>query len=442
MAKFISKTLLTLALFASPGFSSTPNNKTAKTLSHDAALQALNDLAQITQMDVDTSLTDIVDRYYQLPKTEGLAQTAVEALFDEQGLAGWTAAVEDFTSLADVIYADYPASQKKALDQRYKADQAALKTFEGLINSYVAKVHPGYRFLEATKLQAKAKGRGVKIAVFDVFDAEILASQSKSHGKAVIDQPLTFGNPVELNHGNTVIDIILTLAPEAEIIPVQADAQSYGAALEAILARDDIDVVNMSRAFADAADHVHLEPRFKQALTAIVQTKVVVKALGNTGTDLDGALTDIRVKKNLGPVNNLAGYDLPLIKDAYAENAADDLLLFAENLSLFADSIALTATIPGADAAVAARTLGVPAEGIWSEASQSYESGSSFAAPQLTALIALLTEAAKAKDATLSPVQARGAALRALKASASLGSQTVAEWGLGLPNGDAALLKL
>ena len=79
--------------------------------------------------------------------------------------------------------------------------------------------------------------------------------------------------------------------------------------------------------------------------------KIVIKALGNTGADLSGALNSRRQAAGLGPVGDLTTYDSSLIK-SYLERVnnqsmAAPNLIFAENMTIFADQISLTATVPG-----------------------------------------------------------------------------------------------
>ncbi len=406
-------------------------------LSLEGTRQAFDGLEKLIGFGADEALRQEAIDFFALPSPEGMSLALRAELLEQKNVAAWAGAVEEFVGLAALVFEDAPnheANQKEF--DRY------VKTLEALrvaINTYVLAIHPGFHSLEIDKISQSFEGRGITIAVFDVFDSEILIKQRLAFPKSHIEAPMTLGRPVSLTHGNVVIDTILRIAPQAHIVPVWADAKDYTLALQYIVDRKDIEIVNMSRAFAEGHDKKHLDPEFKKLLKILVKDRILCKALGNTGTDLTGVVTAKRLALGLGPVNNLASYDINLIADTYSGDSAmeaDDLLVFALNLSLFADDIAWSATIPGAMANVQSRTLAVPAEGVWSPSLEAFDSGSSFAAPQIAALSALLLEAEKLTSS--SALDQKRKVLEVLKASAARGVHGAEDWGLGLPSGDVA----
>ncbi|HYX38559.1 MAG TPA: S8/S53 family peptidase, partial [Oligoflexus sp.] len=349
--------------------------------------QALQGLETIHGFEADAEIKDLIPAFHALPARPHASQ--IQFLFEEQGLAQWSSRLSEYLSLSEILFESLSPQDQNARRSEYTRCRRILQTFQKDITRYTLAVHPGFSVLGVAPLQAHWNGAGVKIVVFDVFEKAALVEQKQRYPQALIGNPIVFGRPVELSHGNTVIDIILQLAPAAEIIPVAADAKSYAAAMQYLATQTDVDIINMSRAFPEDPVTDTVEAPFMEALRRWTQDGLLVKALGNTGTDLHGQLTRRRVEKGLGPVNTLTSYDLKLIRDLYQEEVVG-LELFALNLGLFADDIALTATIPGAVVPVQQRTLAVPAEGIYSPTTDTFESGSSFAAPQISAWLALL----------------------------------------------------
>ena len=248
-----------------------------------------------------------------------------------------------------------------------------------------------------------------------------------------------------MNHGNSVIDVILSLAPQASIVPFTADQATYNTAFAAISARLDIDIVNISRTLLGAKDG-SLDPLFASTLDQLVQTKILTKALGNTGTDLDGSLTKLRQSLSLGPVDNLFAYDAALIQSwlqrAGASKLSGAMILLAVNLDPFGQQIALTATVPGQNPLAQGNALGAPSDGIFSFATDNFESGSSFAAPVLAGLSALLLAEEKIlKPDALGPA-ARQRVVATLKDTARLYTLGPEDAGKGIPQGDDALKSL
>ncbi|RYZ49489.1 MAG: hypothetical protein EOP07_24390, partial [Proteobacteria bacterium] len=327
---------------------------------------AIEGLADLNGFPADESLLAIVEKFYQLAPVKVLDQKAREDLLQKENIALWTGVVDEFSGLAEILFED--SSAKTLKQKEFDRYQLTLSKFKSSINSYVLSIHPGFQFLDMSKLAASHQGQAVTIAVFDVFDMSLLKEQQKRFPQATIDPVVSFGKPLSLSHGNVVIDIILRIAPAAHIVPVWADAKDYTKVMLYLQTRTDIDIVNMSRAFAEASDHQGIDPDFKKALKTFTKDRILTKALGNSGTNLAGQVTAKRQAEGLGPVNNLSSYDIKLVADTYSEGDGEvpDLLLFAINLSLFADDIALSATVPGDVSAIRSRSLGVPAEGVWS----------------------------------------------------------------------------
>lgn len=388
-------------------------------------LDAIHGLEAINGFPAEPELLSLGPAYDALPAAPDVA--TARSLFEKQRIASWSGTLSEFISLSDILFASLSPEEQDTLRPDFDRYSAVLHRFQKDITDYVLKIHPGFP-VDWDSLRQQNRGRGVRVAVFDVFDPELLDRQSQT---AFIQKPLVFGNPVALPHGNSVIDIILALAPEVEIIPIWSDAKSYAVAMKYLAGQPDIDLLNMSRAFPEQVGTRQLDPDFAQALLRFTSHSLLFKALGNTGSDLFGKLNRRRVDDQLGPVNNIASYDLKLIRDYAALDP--NFSFFAINLTLFSDDIALTATVPGDLTAIQERSLAVPAEGVFSPSSGTFESGSSFAAPQLTALAALYLEQRRRDYPDESPASGRGFAAQALQASAERGSHTAAEWGLGRP---------
>ncbi len=392
---------------------------------------AFQRLERMHGFEADPDLKALVPAFYALPIAPD--STTVRRLFEEQSIAQWSARFADFLGLVDILFESMDSADQKILRKDFLESREQLLNFQKDITRYVRQIHPGFSALGLQPLQLERKGRGIRIVVFDVFEAELLEVQRQRYPEAVIQNPIVFGRPVELSHGNTVIDIILQLAPEAEIIPVASDAKSYSPAMEYLASQTDIDVINMSRAFPEDPRSKSVDKTFAEALRRWTRDGLFVKALGNTGSDLFGQLTRPRVEKGLGPVSTLTAYDLKLIRELYQDETAIGLEILALNLSLFADELALTATIPGELIGVQNRTLAVPAEGIFSPSTDTFESGSSFAAPQITAWLALLLEERKSRFPNEAPAASRKAVHAEILAKADRKGHPATEWGRGQP---------
>lgn len=410
--------------------------------SHDSqsSLQALKTISSIIGLPPDPDLMSKIEAFASLPPEPDAER--IRSLIEEQQMPQWSSHLKETQGLAALIFADMALSPE---DQHRFVQAMQVLDWQGqAMNAYARNIHPGLKYLGAADISAAYKGRGIRVAVFDLFDETLLAKQRAAYPKAVIHTPLSFGRPVALDHGHSVIDQLLTLAPELEILPIASDAAHYAEAIFYLLDRPDIDLVNISRALAPGPDPKRLDPIFATAFRRLIRGKIVCKSLGNTGTDLSGKPNPRREAEGLGPVANLFAYDLALIQDLYdsGEEAQDDLLFFGLNLNVFADRIARTATVPGDFAPVVKRTLGAPAEGVWSAATETFESGSSFAAPQICGLSALLLEAQRLLTPAQSQDQNLAAVRDALLSSASLGRLEPASGGRGLPSPAKALVQL
>jgi hypothetical protein len=235
-----------------------------------------------------------------------------------------------------------------------------------------------------------------------------------------------------MDHGNSIIDIILAIAPEAQIVPVSADTAAYNQAIRYISQREDLYLINMSRAFLEKEKH--LDADFAKDFSKMLEQKIVCKSLGNTGTDLDGIVSEIRQKKALGPVGNLFSYDLGLIKEFLTLNsnqAGEDHLLLTMNLNMLETEPAITASTPGSNKIAQNKTFTIAADGVFSWSTDNFESGSSFAAPQLCAVLALLMEGRFAKQKSISKKDL-SFLVQALKKHAKVQSRKPENLGLGL----------
>lgn len=325
-------------------------------------------------------------------------------------------------------------------EQNQRIFKRAMKTidrFRNIVNKKVEEHHPGFD-LKSPKLRENYSGKGIKIVVFDVFDQKSLSRQRDHYPLSKIEVEQRFGDPVELNHGNSVIDVILAIAPAATIIPVSAESKSYNLAMKYILERSDVQIVNMSRAFAQQGDI--LDQVFSKILKQILEEKIVTKSLGNTGTDLDGKTTPLREGLGLESTGNLFSYDLSLIQEfirSKPEDYALQNLMMTINLDSFSENIALSATIPGDNIAAAKLTYAIPADSVYSWSTGNFESGSSFAAPQLAAICALLWDfhESQINSKNSNVAETISQALRSSVRASKLGSFNV---GNGLIDGDSA----
>jgi hypothetical protein len=171
---------------------------------------------------------------------------------------------------------------------------------------------------------------------------------------------------------------------------VSSDSATSTKAVQFLRDAKEIHIVNMSRPLLQARKG-SVDSDFGNAFNEMIRSKIVVKALGNAGTDLAGNVSSSRRALGLGPTGDLSAFDGALIEEVL-NNLKDDHLVLAQNWKVDGSTVALSATVPGENAAALLRTIGAPADGIFSFATGNFESGSSFAAPQISATLALLMQ--------------------------------------------------
>ncbi len=390
--------------------------------------------------DLEVLLNRFKDERLAVLHADALAHIILDGL-ELQKIGG---AITDFLGLAEILWQDRESSFRTAHAALYEEDVRILQVARQTVNQFVQALHPGLAILRADKLRQAAKGTGIVVGVFDLFDDDLLTKQRQDYSSALIEPVSRLGNPPRLDHGNAVIDTILALAPAVTIVPVSADAAHYNDGFAALSSRDDIAIINISRGFAADSDGA-LNTVFSQQLQSIVKSKIITKAIGNTGTDLSNNLTEVRRAAHLGPVGSLASYDLALIRQVLAALSAPDspgsstdLLLLAVNVGPFADRLALSATIPGDNDRAQDRTFALPADGVYAASTAEFVSGSSFAAPMLAGLSALLLDAAHQDHPNADSRCQRHAVTEALKATADRSGLLRRVVGHGVPRGDAA----
>lgn len=358
-------------------------------------INAVIDICTINQLPIDNEFISMIYQFESLKPDD--EKSKIQALlFNQIRIQAWGNWVSEYLATMELIYSFKDADEKQRYQIRFGKAIKLLDEWRNAVNQLVEKYHPGYQ-LKASKLRHDFKGQGVTIAVFDLFEPSLLAKQRKLFPSADIQELIRFGDPVSQAHGNSVIDIILTLAPYASILPITADHLHENNALRYIADHQEIHIINMSRAFAEKDKKI--DPEFSSLLSDISKQKIVVKSLGNTGTDLYGQLTPIREEKNLPVPGNPFAYDLTLIRQFITQHPSS-LILFAINSNLINSNIALTATIPGDFIPVVQKSFAVAGDGVWSQSSENFESGSSFSAPQLSALCAMLWQAINQKTNT------------------------------------------
>lgn len=394
---------------------------------------AVDLLKRMVALEGEDDLTPLVTQYAQfdLPCCDPTNRALY--LFDQLHMQKWGASISEFSDTVKLFFSfqdpDYQAIHRQPFNQAL----LLLERFRREVNTIVAREHPGF-ILNAEKLQANYQGDQINIAVFDLFNQELLNKQREHYQKAVIEPLHDFGQPVRESHGNIVIDVILSIAPHATIVPISAEAKFYNDAMAYLLKQKHIHIINISRAFPES-NH-QLDQEFKRLLTRLLQTKLITKSIGNTGTDLEGIDTPIRIEKNLPPLGSLFSYDLKLIKQFLAETSPSHPFLMAINLNLLGDQVALSATIPGNNSRAIHQSLATVADGVFSWSTDNYESGSSFGAPQLAAISGLLWESLGDRCDHDIAQRITHAILKTANPHASLPPETI---GLGRLNADLAL---
>ncbi|NRD75556.1 S8/S53 family peptidase [Shewanella sp. VB17] len=396
--------------------------------------EALQTLKRITFWTWDEDVSMLLQNYENI----NLNDVNANYVINELNMHRWGQKITDFLDLATLLLsfqsAEYQQNEQLAFDQA----KLIINNLRKDINQLILTVHPGFN-LNHHVLSETYQGLNIKIAVFDLFDPILLEQQIEHYPNASIEAVQNFGDPVQLNHGNTVIDVILAIAPKATIIPVSAESSTYHQAMAYLENRPDIHIINMSRAFS-SLDNA-LDPIFSQQLSHLLSQKIVTKSLGNTGTDVDSNVTPLRESLGLASTGNLFSYDLALIKEflpTINSNPNIDHLLLAINLDTFADQIALSASIPGNNTLAIATSLSTPADAVYAWSTANFESGSSFAAPQLAAISALLWQA-YLEHHPQEPQNALNKVTQALKANTRPSNLGAFNTGLGLVDADKAL---
>ncbi|WP_299588511.1 hypothetical protein [uncultured Microbulbifer sp.] len=364
----------------------------ASGLSVEQARESLGTIKELTPWPWEEPVTPILDEYLSadFDQYQGWAKSMY--MVDELKMHKWGQSITEFIVLAELLYTFQPEDYQVENKHAFEAAITQLDLFRLELNDFLYPYVPGYN-LKQHNLVRHFDGEGIVIAVFDLFDPARLEEQRAQH--ANIEAEVQFGDPITFLHGNTVIDIILDLAPKATIVPVSTESKTYNEAMAYIRNRDDISVINMSRAFHITSDQ--LDPEFAEHLSHILQSKIFTKSIGNTGTDLDGENSDVRKRLGLPPLGSFFTYDLALIKAFLAQNQSvpgSQNLMFAINLQPFSDQVSLTATVPGYNELAIKRSFAISGDAVFSASSHNFESGSSFAAPQLAAISALLLNAA------------------------------------------------
>ena len=393
---------------------------------------ALDTLKRITFWTWEEDVSGLIQDYDNIDNS----RINAHYLMSELKMPRWGQKITDFLDLATLLLSFQSEQYQKNVQFEFDHAKEMINSFRYNINQLVLSVHPGFN-LNHHSLASEYKGKNIKIAVFDLFDPRLLVNQREHYSDANIEAVQNFGDPVQLNHGNSVIDVILSIAPRATIIPVSAESSTYNQAMAYLEGRTDIHIINMSRAFSAVENR--LDPQFSQRLNKILSRTIVTKSLGNTGTDLDENVTPLRQSLNLGASGNLFAYDLALIKEFLPTLRTEtNNLLLAVNLDTFAEQIALSATIPGHNTLATSRSLGIPADAVYTWSTGNFESGSSFAAPQLAAISALLWQACQENHPSHSQDTANKV-IQALKTNVRASVLSAFNTGLGLADADRAL---
>ncbi|MCO1336570.1 hypothetical protein MO867_19750 [Microbulbifer sp. OS29] len=383
----MNKVILTLLIFLG-SFSAH-----AATPDVDQARDSLNLIKELTPWPWEEPITPIFDNYLEadFDQFEGVEKS--HYMVDELLMHKWGQSISEFVVLAELLYTFQPEDYQEKNRLVFDAAIAGLDIFRLSINELLLPHVPSYK-LKQESLVRHFDGEGIVIAIFDLFDPVRLQEQRTQHPN--IEAEVQFGDPITFLHGNTVIDIILDIAPKATIVPVSTESKTYNEAMAYLRYREDISVINMSRAFHITNDQ--LDTQFAEHLSAILQTKLFTKSLGNTGTDLEGENTDVRERLGLPPLGSFFTYDLDLIKAFLSGNqgrSGAKNLFFAINLQPFSNEVSLTATVPGYNDLAIKQSFAIAGDAVYSASSHNFESGSSFAAPQLAAISVLLFDMAE-----------------------------------------------
>lgn len=423
------KLLIATILFYTFPLSASEYLSSNNQLEHQAAL---NTLKRITFWTWEEEVSALLQNYNNIDYSRINANYVI----NELNMHRWGQEITNFLDLATLLLSFQSEQYQKSVQLEFDQAKFTINNLRYNINQLVLSIHPNFN-LNHHNLKNEYKGLNIKIAVFDLFDPLLLAKQIEHYSNANIQAIQNFGDPVQLNHGNSVIDIILSIAPHATIIPISAKSNTYHQAMAYLESRTDVNIINMSRAFS-AVDN-ELDPQFSQQLSNILSRTIVTKSLGNTGTDLDANVTPLRQSLGLEATGNLFSYDLALIKEFLPTITTNtDNLLLAINLDTFAHQIALSATIPGHNTLAISRSLSTPADTVYTWSTGNFESGSSFAAPQLAAVSALLWQAYLEHHPQQIP-HALNKVTQALKINTRPSDLGSFNTGLGLVDADKAL---
>lgn len=305
------------------------------------------------------------------------------------------------------------------------------------------KAHPGLELIRSNNLRQSFTGQSIDIAVVDTFDDSEMELLRQRYPDATIKEIKNFGNPVRLNHGVIVIEKILEIAPGATIYPVSYESGFAEDAADYLTEQNHIFLINYSRGFPDFTTG---GSELRQKFRTLSENKIIVKAIGNHGLTLDGSLTQERSSRNLDPVGSFDQDDIHQISFFLKTFDVQDLfpgIILALNAKIFDTSLSLTTGAPGHQALAQSVSLAVPADGLWSEVSRQFESGTSFAAPQITGVLALLSQSLMKQGSSehhLPDIFKLSA--QALLQTASRESGTADQTGRGWINGDMAFRHL
>ena len=263
-------------------------------------------------------------------------------------------------------------------------------------------------------------GRGVRVAIVDtgvnsshadlrdaVVEERCFCRDSRNRGCCPNGQAEQSGKGAardDLGHGTTVAGIVasrgvvapLGLAPETEIVAIrvsEADGNvTYTSqvisALDVVLARGDVRVVNMSFAIGDI-EPGHCDTQQRALADAIQRVRdrgvVVVAASGN-----DGSTLGMRAPACIGSVISVgATYDTNLLQSSNA--ACIGQLALVDRVACFSNADATLDLLAPGDAIFSSSASGGIAAG----------AGTSFASPHVAAAAALLL----AIEPSLTPAQ-------------------------------------
>lgn len=416
------------------------------------AKSALASSAKLVQYPDIHVLTDLAEQYKQLELARLNQMDAMRPLdhvhIEQQRSAyqkdfflaikgyRWPSQIQEYQDFAQLLFSFMPEEEQAANKEMFQQSLDAIEHWQTQLSDSLLEIEPG--FSQISPLVPILKPNPIHIVVFDVFSKQQLDKQRAYFTQARIDPIQTFGDPVSLTHGNAVIDTILQLSPDARITPIQADAQSYLPAFNAI-ALINPDMINMSRAFPENNGHLDLDAW--NAIAKVAEKSILIKSMGNCGTDLDGQLSPIRVENDLGPIGAISCYDTSLIQEVVTAHWKPGLLIrFAINGQYANERVALSATIPGSNEIAQHNSIKVPAEAVYSPSSGLFESGSSFAAPQLSATLAELLKRFPEENGSVD-MRNKSCVLESVSQTAVRQHQMFEE-GRGLLNAQAAAIDL